>query len=45
MVIGRNLRLLDGARRLGCRTVQYLPEETALLGDHPLLRTFARVAS
>ena len=45
MVIARNLRLLDGARRLGCRTVQYLPEDTATLGDHPLLRSFARVSS
>ena len=45
MVIARNLRLLDGARRLGCRTVQYLPEDTAALGDHPLLRSFARVSS
>jgi FMN phosphatase YigB (HAD superfamily) len=45
MVIARSLRLLDAARRLGCRTVQYLPDETAALGEHPLLRTFARVAS
>jgi len=45
MVIARNLRLLDGARRLGCRTVQYLPEDTAALGDHPLLQSFARVSS
>jgi FMN phosphatase YigB (HAD superfamily) len=41
MVIGTTRSLLDAARRLGYRTIQYNPGPDDPESDHPVLRTFA----
>jgi hypothetical protein len=41
MVIGASRSLLDAARRLGYRTIQYNPGPDDPESDHPVLRTFA----
>lgn len=45
MLIARSVSLLDAARRLGFRTVQYAPDLTAPSGGHPVLRSFEQVGA
>ncbi len=45
MLIARSVSLLDAARRLGFRTVQYAPDLTVPSGGHPVLRSFEQVGA